>query len=647
MIILKQYEIVYILFYISIAIASYNTSDYLNLKRGLKRKSEDCSFEAKKCTFDTTNPVENLPVNVLESKNENSDPLIENIFDEYMNIEIMSDGSLLGVVAHRVIDTNDEEDKNKELSTNKLLTELVSNEKSIISEHTQLYNNDSNHSKNEEIKLLNSRTKNIEENLPTVQYEIFTTFDSEQNLEQQQLGNVSVYSYSNPTFLNSFLKFPSPIFTADSIRVRFGSGFLNFLSIDQLIRVLATLLSSDLELTKAERTELVETIFGHVDLSLDMNFNNDQIVSIVTALLRSDVPYCFEQVFLTWKVWKVFTIEEQEKMLEGVINGMEYKQETLVMLYLFVLNRDATNSSKCEVFKRHIIEICGGSKISNDSKNLTCLEYIGKILLTSDTLDTSLLDLPNVLQKLKGTDLANFKDFVRRHTGTRNGRLYVIYYGKRYKIHICYALTKFTSENVQSNNEGAIDICDRMYFNLEYIKCIFWKWTAVSTSGSCTANKHNTNEFRNAYGAMRQFVQNDAYDLDVFLKLFRMICITNSLARLFTLTLFSLTKEDIFRRFSKTPEWTEHLKNKTIKHHKFAYIENIFMYNLDLKAYKSYSPNIWFLGITNICNKIINANKGMPREHYLYQHLLIRLKFKISNDHRMIVETEDMGQSLE
>ncbi|KAI5175108.1 hypothetical protein PAEPH01_2117, partial [Pancytospora epiphaga] len=301
----------------------------------------------------------------------------------------------------------------------------------------------------------------------------------------------------------------------------------------------------------------------------------------------------------------------------------------------------------CEVFKGQIIKIYGGSKISNDSKNLTCLEYIGKILSISDTLDTSLLNLPNVLQKLKGTDLANFKDFVRRHTSTKNERSYDICYGKRYKIHICYALTKFTFENVQSNNEGAIDICDRMYFNLEYIKCIFGKWTAVSTSGSCTANKHNTNEFRNAYGAMRQFVQNDAYDLNVFLKLFRMICITNSLARLFTLTLFSLTKEDIFRMFSKTPEWTEHLKNKTIKRHKFAYIENIFMYNVDLKAYKSYFPDIWFLGITNICNKIINANKEMPREHYLYQHLLIRLKSKISNDHRMIVETEDMGQSLE
>ncbi|KAI5181307.1 hypothetical protein PAEPH01_2810, partial [Pancytospora epiphaga] len=150
MIILKRYEIIYIAFYISRVITSYNTSDYLNLKRGLKRKSEDCSFEAKKCTFDTTNPVENLSVNILESKNENSDPLIEKIFDEYMNIEIMSGGSLWGMVAHQVIDTNDEEDKNKELSTNKLVTELVSNEKGIISEHTQLYNNDSNHSKNEE-----------------------------------------------------------------------------------------------------------------------------------------------------------------------------------------------------------------------------------------------------------------------------------------------------------------------------------------------------------------------------------------------------------------------------------------------------------------------------------------------------------------
>ncbi|KAI5175282.1 hypothetical protein PAEPH01_2146, partial [Pancytospora epiphaga] len=340
-------------------------------------------------------------------------------------------------------------------------------------------------------------------------------------------------------------------------------------------------------------------------------------------------------------------IEEQEKMLESVINGMEYKQETLVMLYLFVLNRDETNSSKCEVFKRHIIEIYGRSKISNDSKNLTCLQYIGRNLISSDMLDISLLDLPNVLQKLKGTSLADFKDFVRRHTSTKNGQLYVIYYGKRYKIHICYALTKFTFENVQSNNEGVIDVCDRMYFNPEYIKCIFGKWTAVSTSSFCTANKRDMNEFRNAYGAMRQLVQSKGYDLDVFLELFRMISICNSFERMFVIVLFSLSKEDIFRRFSKTPEWTEYLKNKTTRSYKFAYIENIFMYNVDLKACKSYSPNIRLSGITNICNKIINANKEMPREHYLYQHLLIRLKSKNFNDQCMIVETEDREQSLE
>ncbi|KAI5175110.1 hypothetical protein PAEPH01_2119 [Pancytospora epiphaga] len=225
-------------------------------------------------------------------------------------------------------------------------------------------------------------------------------------------------------------------------------------------------------------------IFGHIDFSLEMNFNTKQIVSIVTTLLRSGVPNCFEQVFLTWKMWKVFTTKEQEKMLEGVISDtnqvdkirLKYEKEILVMLYLFVLNKDTVNSSKCGVLMKSIIKIYGRTNILNDDEKLTPLKYIERNLLSADTLDTSLLDLPGVLKKLNTTNLISFKSLVRQCIGATEGKLTSTYFGKRYKIHIYYTFTKFTQENAQSNNEGFIDVCDNVYFELEYIGRIFNKW---------------------------------------------------------------------------------------------------------------------------------------------------------------------------
>ncbi|KAI5175258.1 hypothetical protein PAEPH01_2127 [Pancytospora epiphaga] len=72
----------------------------------------------------------------------------------------------------------------------------------------------------------------------------------------------------------------------------------------------------------------------------------------VVAMMRSNVPDYFEQVFLTWKMWYSFTIEEQELMLKDI--KKEYKREILVMLYLFVVNRDENNLQQCEIFKNEI-----------------------------------------------------------------------------------------------------------------------------------------------------------------------------------------------------------------------------------------------------------------------------------------------------
>ncbi|KAI5181960.1 hypothetical protein PAEPH01_2845, partial [Pancytospora epiphaga] len=273
-------------------------------------------------------------------------------------------------------------------------------------------------SRNKEIRLFNSLAEVINKLPQVIPDEVDTMSGYEYDPVQRRFDENEIYSYSNLTFLNKLLHYPSSSFTVNSIRIRFGSGFLNFLSTDQLIRVLVALLSNSVELTKPERSELVEIIFGHIDFSLEMGFNNGQIVSIVTALLMSDVPHCFEQVFLTWKMWKVFTMEEQEKMLKNVINNASlkdknkkwYKRDTLVMLYLFVLNRDAANSSMCNVFKELVINIYDGIQALYNDAVPDPLKYIKWNLFTADMLDTSLLELPNILKGLDNSTLIEFKD---------------------------------------------------------------------------------------------------------------------------------------------------------------------------------------------------------------------------------------------
>ncbi|KAI5169354.1 hypothetical protein PAEPH01_0643 [Pancytospora epiphaga] len=367
--------LIYIVLYLDTTLGSYNTSTLSNLKRGLKRKSEENNStvcKANQYICDITAPCKHFQKNVSE------------------------------IMVNKVY-INSEEDERK-LVIDEEITEKIEDETNFVTSNPQSHNSTSYHLENKEVNLVNSQAKIIKEETLGKLNKVNTVLDSNENswkillmttgqkkirchykkLMQGQLDVASVYSYSNSMFLDEFLHSPSPIFTADSIRVRFGSGFLNFLSTNQLTGVLMILLSRDLELTKAERSELVEMIFGCIDFSLNMRFNDNQIASIVTALLLTDVPHCFEQVFLTWKMWKVFTTEEQEKMLEGVINQidkMKYDKETLVMLYLFVLNRDAINSNVCKVFKEHIIKTYGRSHTFHTLKNdkyLDPIEYIKK-----------------------------------------------------------------------------------------------------------------------------------------------------------------------------------------------------------------------------------------------------------------------------
>ncbi|KAI5182503.1 hypothetical protein PAEPH01_2896, partial [Pancytospora epiphaga] len=270
------------------------------------------------------------------------------------------------------------------------------------------------------------------------------------------------------------------------------------------------------------------------------------------------------------------------------------------------------------------IEMYGTTSILNDSKNLTPLEYIEKDLLFADTLDVSLLVLPGVLKNLSFIHLTVVKNFVKGCIGCGRGNLGSAYFGKRYKIHICYALTKFTCENTQSNNDAVIDIYDKIYFEPKCIKNAFNKWVKKSKDELFLNDEHKMNEFRNAYGAMLQIIQSEGYESAVFLRLFHEMCLCNFHDRLYALILFSLTKEDILRDVIKTPEWAEHMRNRSINRFRFTYIEDIFIRNIDLslKLSKSYFSNNYIIKITDTLFDLISANKMLYRERYLYQQVL-------------------------
>ncbi|KAI5170314.1 hypothetical protein PAEPH01_1329, partial [Pancytospora epiphaga] len=297
------------------------------------------------------------------------------------------------------------------------------------------------------------------------------------------------------------------------------------------------------------------------------------------------------------------------------------------------------NSNIRKVFERHIIKIYEKTYVFDNNEILSYLMYIEKNLSISDTLDTSLLKLPYMLKKINSTDLIYFKKAIRQNMRVMRGYIYSTYHGKRYKIHILYALTKFTPENAKDNNEGGVNIFDNMYFEPEYIKYVFNKWSRMLIKDSSLVKEWDTNEFKCAYGAMRQIIQSDGYDFVAFLRLFYTMNTSNSKDRMFALILFSLAKEDILRNVSKTPMWAERIKDKNTCLQKFKYIEIIFMYNVDLSLIllESYLPNIYLKRIADAVNNLINMTEGMHRERYLYQQLLFHPKFNFFNNSMMVL----------
>ncbi|KAI5168697.1 hypothetical protein PAEPH01_0343 [Pancytospora epiphaga] len=452
------------------------------------------------------------------------------------------------------------------------------------------------------------------------------------------------YEYSNSTFLFNFLHFPSPLITAGSIRVRFGAHFLSFLSSSQLIRVLIALLENKLELSNEDQKEFIETIFGHIDYSLELVITKDQVVVLVEAMMKSNVPDYFEQVYLTWKMWYSFTMEEQELMLKDV--KREYKRETRMMLYLFVVNRDGNNSRQCEIFKNEIksqykkSRFCDVEypleKFVTERKN----HHVKVFFIILNTFDTCLLDIPRVFKSLDNNAIIAFRDFFRNSFFIQDIR-----YSSdilKYKIHVCYAFTKFTPEFEQTN-DGETN--SRLYFNPEYSKAEFLNCMKMLKDNNILNKKVSAvkreENFVNAFAFIRQIVQSNEYNANMLYKILnKMDC--NLDDKRYLILLLSLTNERILREFKENKEWSQQIKKRLKLTGKYNFMGCICINNapfgliFDSKYYSKDGTKDCVVRIHGVLS-ILDEKKRvkMHREHYFYRRLLLHPKLNVFKDEHM------------
>ncbi|KAI5169574.1 hypothetical protein PAEPH01_0826 [Pancytospora epiphaga] len=471
-----------------------------------------------------------------------------------------------------------------------------------------------------------------------------------------QSAEDSPYEYSNFVFLYHFLRSPSPLITADSIRVRFGAHFLSFLTSSQLIRVLIILLENKLELSNEDQKEFIETIFGHIDYSLELVITKEPVVKLVEAMMKSNVPDYFEYVFLTWKMWYSFTIEEQEKMLKDA--RREYKRETRMMLYLFVVNRDGINSQQCEIFKNDIKNQYKGIGISNKKYLLEDLilywddRKVGIFCTILDTFDTCLLDIPEVFKGFDNNTIFLFRNSFRKHFFPRqqNFELQVL----NYKSHVCYTLTKFTRELGQVNDIGKskdVETNSRLYFDPLRIKYEFATWIKMmkknnSHSDTIITEVHEKG-FINVFAIIRQLVQSDKYNHNVFFKIFNKVSFNHIPDKSYLTLLFSLTNKNILIDLEKTQEWIEYTQKRSISTHSYQFLEDIFINNVNPKSktYLKYSTKICIMKIYESLSTLTKKrDRTMRREHYFYHRLLFHPRSSIFNGRSMLSYIEGLSK---
>ncbi|KAI5178517.1 hypothetical protein PAEPH01_2564, partial [Pancytospora epiphaga] len=424
----------------------------------------------------------------------------------------------------------------------------------------------------------------------------------------------------------------------------------------QVIRVLIVLLENKLGLSNEDQKEFIEIMFGHIDYSLDLVITKEQVAMLVEAIMRSNVPDYFEQVFLTWKMWYNFTVEEQEMMLKDA--KKEHKREILVMLYLFVVNRNDVNSQQCEIFKNVIKNQYKEIGVLKDGHTLTDVvimmdnRNVEVLRIILNTFDTCLLDLPEVFKCIGSKAVDTFRNLFKRQffTYKQNTKRQ----SSRYKSHVCYTFTKFTQEFKQDSDLGKsndVESNSRLYFDPIYVKYEFTNWIRILKKDNSAISTISVNErereFVNAFAFLRQIMQSDGYNSHMFFTLFAKVCFTEIYDRPYLILLFSLTNENILRDLKETQEWAECREERSTLFYCYQFIEGIFMNN---KSFESilYSKHCLKRHTTKIYEDLVRLNTSggiiMHREHYYYRRFLFHPRFMIFNGIFMLGYIESLNR---
>ncbi|KAI5173111.1 hypothetical protein PAEPH01_1852, partial [Pancytospora epiphaga] len=374
----------------------------------------------------------------------------------------------------------------------------------------------------------------------------------------------------------------------------------------------------------------------------------------ITAILNSDVSECFEEVFLTHKMWYIFTSEEQERVLKNCYFDLskddqkKYKRETLVMLYLFLLNKDETNSKMCREFMKEVVKNYGKGEIYKNNKTLKTLidnydSHTEEILLLIKTFDSCLLNLPSVMRKV---DASSFKAYTRKefYSPSKTHK----YYGARYKVHVCYALSKFTMENTGSaSSNGAI--WGTVYFDANKIRRTFKKWNLLKDEESSTNTDEDNSifvldekdriELKNALCALRQIVQTNGYNSTMFMELYKHVEKGSRHEQMFCSFLFLLTDEIILKEVKSSPLWDKYKKDiKVPNRYCFRDTEDIFMGNLNdtsdinTKRGSNISMSLYLIRASKFMSNLLKTKDVLHRERFLCSRLFFHSKFKIFKD---------------
>ncbi|KAI5169440.1 hypothetical protein PAEPH01_0715 [Pancytospora epiphaga] len=238
--------------------------------------------------------------------------------------------------------------------------------------------------------------------------------------DKQRLGNLykagefliaNIDKVFNPkmSFLKQKLGCKFVELTPEYLEAKITPDFLKLLDIDDIIAIIESILEPELGLPRKDTNNIMRRIFKFIDNKPDLVITSERASKIIIGILTSKTPECFEQVYLTFKMWDVITHKQQNNLINVIGSGVyEIPRETFIMLYLFISRPTDNIISPKELKEWFIMSYMHQypSDLLYDSKTLeNVLIYPDQMMIElteiANNFDGSLIYLPEILKKLK------------------------------------------------------------------------------------------------------------------------------------------------------------------------------------------------------------------------------------------------------